>query len=50
MRLKGFGKNYFSLMAIQAYVSTEKLTALFSTIASCSGSPLRVSINAPPSP
>jgi len=49
MKVKGFGKNYFSLVAIQAYVSTIKLIALFSSISTCDGRPLTLKINSPPS-
>ena len=51
MKVKGFGKNYFSLVAIQAYVSTIKLIALFSVIANiCNNRPLVLKINSPPFP
>ena len=46
---KGFGKNYFSLIAIQAYVSLQKIVALGSAVCSLSGKPLRLTINSPPS-
>jgi len=49
MKIKGFGKNYFSLSAIQASVSTIKLIALFSTISTCDSRPLTLKINSPPS-
>lgn len=46
---KGFGKNYFSLVAIQAYISMQKIIAIFSSAATLSGKPLTLSINSPPS-
>jgi len=49
MKIKGFGRSYFSLVAIQAYVSTMKLIALFSAVATCDGRPLTLKINSPPS-
>lgn len=45
---KGFGKNYFTLAAIQAYISVQKLIALFSSAATLSGKPLTLKINSPP--
>ncbi len=50
MKIKGFGRNYFSLMAIQATVSTVKLIALFSSIRTCDERPLTLKINSPPTP
>ncbi len=49
MMPKGFGKNYFSLAAIQAYISMQKIIALGASALSLSGKPLRLSINSPPS-
>jgi len=49
VRIRGFGRNYFSLKAIMANVSTIKLIALFSTISTCDGRPLNLKINSPPS-
>jgi len=49
MKIRGFGRDYFSLVAIQAMVATIKLIALFSTIATCDGRPLTLQINSPPS-
>ena len=46
---KGFGKNYFSLQAIQAYVSLLKIFALYSVVVTLSGKPLKLKINSPPS-
>ena len=45
---KGFGKNYFSLAAIQAYVSLQKIVALGASLQTLSGKPLRIKINSPP--
>jgi len=47
---KGFGKSYFTLAAIQAYISMQKLFALYASAATLSGKPLKVKINSPPSP
>ena len=50
MRLpKGFGKVYFSLAAIQAYVSLKKIAALSTSTLTLNGKPLRIKINSPPS-
>ncbi|WP_207561712.1 hypothetical protein [Sulfurimonas aquatica] len=46
---KGFGKNYFSLAAIQAYISLKKIFALSSSVCTLDGKPLRLQINSPPS-
>ena len=46
---KGFGKNYFSLQAIQAYVSLLKIFAVLSRISTLDGKPLRLNNNSPPS-
>ena len=45
---KGFGKNYFTLAAIQAFVSLERIIALASAVCTLSGKPLRIKINSPP--
>jgi len=45
---KGFGKNYFSLAAIQAYISLKKIVALGSSVYTLDGKPLRLKINSPP--
>jgi hypothetical protein len=45
---KGFGKNYFSLAAIQAYISLEKIIALVSAVCTLDGKPLTLKINSPP--
>ncbi|MEA3330534.1 MAG: hypothetical protein U9Q29_02425 [Campylobacterota bacterium] len=50
MRLpKGFGKNYFTLAAIQAYISLKKIVALSTSVCTLDGKPLRLQINSPPS-
>jgi len=46
---KGFGKNYFTLAAIQAYISLQKIVALISATYSLDGKPLKIKINSPPS-
>ncbi|WP_455757334.1 hypothetical protein [Sulfurimonas sp.] len=46
---KGFGKSYFTLAAIQAYISVQKLIAQFSSALTLSGKPLVLQINSPPS-
>jgi len=48
MQPKGFGKNYFSLAAIQAHVSQQKIVALGASTSTLSGKPLRIKINSPP--
>jgi hypothetical protein len=45
---KGFGKNYFSLVSIQAYASLKKILDDVSSVCTLSGKPLLLSINAPP--
>jgi len=45
---KGFGKNYFSLAAIQAYISLQKIVALGSSVCTLDGKPLQLKINSPP--
>ena len=49
LKVKGFGKVYFSLVAIQAFVSTMKIIAYLSAVRTCSGKPLKIKINSPPS-
>ncbi len=50
MRLpKGFGKNYFTLAAIQAYISMQKIVALSASLCTLDGKPLKLKINSPPS-
>jgi len=49
VQVKGFGKNYFSLMAIQAYVSLQKIIANCSSASTLSGKPLTIKITSPPS-
>jgi hypothetical protein len=44
----GFGKNYFCLAAIQAYVSALKIVALASSVCTLDGKPLKLKINSPP--
>ncbi|WP_294960587.1 hypothetical protein [Sulfurimonas sp.] len=48
MQPKGFGKNYFSLAAIQAYVSQQKIVASYSSSSTLSGKPLTIKIASPP--
>ena len=45
---KGFGKGYFTLAAIQAYMSMQKIFAQFSSVLTLNGKPLRLQINSPP--
>ncbi|ADN08144.1 hypothetical protein [Sulfurimonas autotrophica] len=45
---KGFGKNYFTLAAIQAYISLKKIVALSSSVCTLDGKPLKIKINSPP--
>jgi len=45
---KGFGKNYFTLAAIQAYISAQKIIALYSSMGTLDGKPLKLKINSPP--
>jgi hypothetical protein len=49
VRVRGFGKNYFSLVAIQAYVSLQKVAALSTSVSTLSGKPLTIKVNSPPS-
>jgi len=46
--INGFGKNYFSLAAIQAHVSQQKIIALYASALTLDGKPLKVKINSPP--
>jgi len=46
---KGFGKNYFSLAAIQAYISLVKIVAHASSVYTLNGKPLTIKIASPPS-
>jgi len=46
---KGFGKRYFCLVAIQAYVSLLKISALSVSVYTLDGKPLKIKINSPPS-
>ncbi|MFT5835747.1 MAG: hypothetical protein ACI9RG_000640 [Sulfurimonas sp.] len=48
MQPKGFGKNYFSLAAIQAYVSQQKIVSSCSSSSTLSGKPLTIKIASPP--
>lgn len=48
MMPKGFGRNYFSLAAIQAYVSQQKVVALCASTSTLSGKPLTIKIASPP--
>jgi len=45
---KGFGKTYFSLAAIQAYVSMQKIIAIIASVFTLYTKPLRITINSPP--
>ncbi len=45
---KGFGRNYFSLAAIQAYISLQKIVALAAALGTLSGKPLTIKIASPP--
>lgn len=46
---KGFGKGYFTLAAIQAFVSQLKIIALSNSVSTLSGKPLTIKIASPPS-
>jgi len=48
MRPLGFGKNYFSLAAIQAHVSQQKIVALCASSSTLGGKPLTIKITSPP--
>jgi len=45
---KGFGKNYFTLAAIQAYISLRKIVALGASLTTLDGKPLTIKIASPP--
>jgi hypothetical protein len=45
---KGFGKNYFTLAAIQAYISLQKIVALGASLNTLNGKPLTIKIASPP--
>jgi len=49
LKVKGFGRLYFSLMAIQIYVSTIKIIAQLSAVSTYYTKPLKLKINSPPS-
>lgn len=46
---KGFGKRYFCLAAIQAYISLQKISALSVSVCTLDGKPLKIKNNSPPS-
>ncbi|WP_193111043.1 hypothetical protein [Sulfurimonas paralvinellae] len=46
---KGFGKNYFTLAAIQAYISLQKIVASSASVCTLNGKPLVIKIASPPS-
>jgi len=48
VHVRGFGRNYFSLIAIQAYVSLQKVAALSTSVSTLSGKPLTIKITSPP--
>jgi hypothetical protein len=45
---KGFGRNYFTLAAIQAYISLQKIVKLAASLGTLSGKPLTIKITSPP--
>ncbi|MBN2816329.1 MAG: hypothetical protein JXQ67_06565 [Campylobacterales bacterium] len=45
---KGFGRNYFTLAAIQAYISQLKIVALGASLRTLNGKPLTIKIASPP--
>ena len=45
---KGFGKGYFTLAAIQAFVSQLKIIAISTSVSTLSGRPLTIKIASPP--
>ncbi|MCW8894603.1 MAG: hypothetical protein OQK48_08925 [Sulfurimonas sp.] len=49
MTPKGFGKRYFSLAAIQAYISLQKISAASVSVCTLDGKPLKIANNSPPS-
>ena len=46
---KGFGKQYFCLAAIQAYISLQKIAKLSVSVCTLGGKPLTIKIASPPS-
>ena len=48
MQPLGFGKNYFSLAAIQAHASQQKIVALCASTQTLNQKPLTVKIASPP--
>ena len=46
---KGFGRTYFSLQAIQAYVSLLKIFAILSAVSFLDSTPHTLKNNSPPS-
>ena len=48
MSPKGFGKHYFCLAAIQAYISAQKIAKLSVSVCTLSGKPLTIKIASPP--
>jgi len=46
---KGFGKNYFSLASIQAYMSLKNILAISSSVFTLTTKPIRITITSPPS-
>lgn len=48
MQPKGFGSYYFSLAAIQAHSSEQKLVAMFASASTLDGRPLTIKITSPP--
>jgi len=48
VHVRGFGRNYFSLIAIQAYVSLQKVATLSNSISTLSGKPLTIKNTSPP--
>ena len=45
---KGFGKGYFTLAAIQAFMSQLKIIAVSNSVSTLSGKPLTIKIASPP--
>lgn len=45
---KGFGRNYFTLVAMQAYISFLKIIALIASLGTLHGKPLTIKIASPP--
>jgi len=48
MQPKGFRRYYFSLAAIQAHSSEQKLIAMFASASALDGKPLTIKITSPP--